>query len=302
MRAALIPLLFAITLAPSIAQAKDSVCQPPRISYEFSSSAPTLDRSLPFDELSRMSNAGPPSTSPALHSYDRVLGNYQSGRSLAVEADGEMITLPNGKSYACVRSARVIQTLRPSIRLAAEIPPGSCTDAQVWQHELHHFDIDSQVAAGLRSSVENAHAKPRPWHSEVASEKEASDFIHGYQQWLFYRTNSDFNNASRPAQGRHDSLEEYDRVLESCPGEVSKMGYGDASAASAVSRSAYGAPSGTRSFKTLSSLPPPPTSSPAPAAPASSSASAAPQPAPASIPSARRSATPYGAANPWVPF
>lgn len=258
---------------------------------------------MSLDDLSRMSGEAPPSGIPALSSYARVHGNYQSGRSIQIDAAGEFLPQPEGGGIICISQAKVIQTFRPVIRLASEIPPNSCPWREVLQHEQIHYAIDRSAASNaVRASIESASSlPPRFWSARVSSKQEADSFIQSYQQWLLQRVNSAFQQVSQPAQIAHDSPGEYSRVANSCGDDFSKIGYGKDSSSEAVARSAYGAPP-----PRTSSPPPEPQPSFATQWDSSSPSDFAPPPrAPAQRPAVLSAPTsgdrPYGASNPWIP-
>lgn len=287
MRHFLFPVLALALSSPAWA---DGSCPPPKIIYEARVSAPAVDRSLSVGSLSSASDA----QSHGDSQYPHILGNYISGRSLSVQLSADIISSQDGSSYVCVSGARVEHFMSPSIRLASDIPAGSCSEKEIWSHELKHFSIDRDALSAIRPSVESLTSRGA-WRSGIfRSKAEADLFLENHQLWLLKRVNADFQRMTVDRQVLLDLGSDYDRIDRVCSGEPNRI-------ANAAQKSFSGQPS-----RLPSSTPhqtsdlPSPVVAPKPAAPPKALPSSAERGAALAKPSAPAKAI-YGGSNPWIP-
>lgn len=287
MRHFLFPVLALALSSPAWA---DGSCPPPKIIYEARVSAPSVDRSLSVASLSGASD-------PQTHGdseYPHILGNYISGRSLSVQLSAESISGKDGSSYVCVSKARIEHFMSPSIRLASDMPAGSCSEKEIWSHELQHFSIDRDALISMRSSVESL-ASRGSWRSGIFRSKAETDaFLENHQIWLLKRVNADFQRMTVDRQVLLDLGADYDRIDRVCSGETNRI-------ASAAQKSVSGQTTRrpTPPAHQTSDLPSP-VVAPKPAAPPKALPSSAERGAALAKPSAPAKAI-YGGSNPWIP-
>src|SRR6185295_10075537 len=136
-----IVLLFAIFLAPP-AVAECGQPAHPEIIVEIDEGTVREDRSLSLTELSKIPSA---SRRAGMEAYDRTLGLTEA--DIGAKADIDLVTLPDGDGNFCTaaRKAVIVLEWNTVVRIARQVPPGSCIDKVVTEHEQKHVAIDKRL-------------------------------------------------------------------------------------------------------------------------------------------------------------
>jgi len=147
-----IALLFAVFLAPPAAAACGQPAHP-EITVEIEESPVREDRSLSLTELSKIPSA---SRRTGMEAYDRTLGLTEA--DIGAKADIDLVTLPDGDGNFCTTARKAVIVLEWStvVRIAKQVPPGSCIDKVVTEHEQKHVAIDRRLIPIARQVIEIA--------------------------------------------------------------------------------------------------------------------------------------------------
>lgn len=104
---------------------------------------------------------------------------------------------------SCQGVAVRLDYIKPVLRVASEIPPGSCAYAHVMRHEQTHVRIHRDIARQFREL-------DYPW---AASASSAAILLYAKQEL----------DRLMQAQARFDNPEEYGRNFSACGGEITRL-------------------------------------------------------------------------------
>jgi hypothetical protein len=148
-----IVLLFLLLSAPLAVAAECTGPADPKIRVEVEEAPLRVDRSLPLVELSKIPSA---SRRAGMEAYDRTLGLTEA--DIGARADIDLLTVEDGRGGYCTiaRSATIVLEWKTLVRIAAQIPVGSCIDRVVSEHEHKHVAIDRALMPIARQAIEIA--------------------------------------------------------------------------------------------------------------------------------------------------
>jgi hypothetical protein len=207
-----IVLLLAVFLAPQAA-AECGQTVHPRISVRIDEAPVHVDRSLSLTDLSKIPSA---SRRAGMEAYDRTLGLTEA--DIGAKADIDLVTLPDGNGNFCTgaRSALIVLEWSTVVRIAKQVPPGSCIDRVVTEHEQKHVAIDRHLIPIARQVIEIA-------LTAVIRKTIAGKSIEASRRNLQDQARASVNKAidiftvvRTRRQLSLDSKEEYDKVPRAC--------------------------------------------------------------------------------------
>lgn len=179
----ILAILLCATGLPAMAGALPPCAQPVRFSAGWLSD-PQVDHSKSAAELDALATA-------ALGKGTQ-LGHVMVQTKLSVEPQ----TACNGLTVR-------LDFVQPVLRIAREMPAGSCSYALVMAHEQTHVRIHQEVARQFR-------ALHYPWSDRPASQAVLTFAKHQLARLM-------------DAQRRFDSPQEYARGLTACSGEIGRL-------------------------------------------------------------------------------
>jgi hypothetical protein len=184
---AMMKCLLALTLACACFQAQAANLQPCDKGVRFTAAwfaDPEVDNTKPAAELTKMG-----------------AGAGRSGTQLGhVVVETKLAVVPQ---TLCQGVVVRLDYIKPVLRVASEIPPGSCAYARVMNHEQTHVRIHRDIARQFREL-------DYPWSSGGSS----ADILAYAKQEL---------DRLMQAQVLFDSPEEYARNLSVCGGEIARL-------------------------------------------------------------------------------
>jgi hypothetical protein len=207
-----IALLLAALLSPQAAAECGQPAQP-EISVKIEEGPVREDRTLSMAELSKIPSA---SRRSGMEAYDRTLGLTEA--EIGARADIDLVTLPDGDGGYCTsaRKALIILEWNTIVRIAKQIPEGSCIDRVVSEHEQKHVAIDRHLVPIARQVIEIA-------LTSVIRKSIGGKTIQDSQNNLQEQARATVNKAidifsvlRTRRQLSLDSKEEYDRVPQAC--------------------------------------------------------------------------------------
>ncbi|GAB2179713.1 hypothetical protein [Dongia sp. agr-C8] len=207
-----IALLLAACLAPPAA-AECGQPAHPDITVKIEEGPVREDRSLSLTDLSKIPSA---SRRTGMEAYDRTLGMTEA--DIGAKADIDLVTVPDGDGNFCTTARKALIVLEWStvVRVAKQIPPGSCIDKVVTEHEQKHVAIDRHLIPIARQVIEIA-------LTSVIRKTVAGKSIEDSQRNLQDQARATVNKAidifsvvRTRRQLSLDSKEEYDRVPRAC--------------------------------------------------------------------------------------
>lgn len=139
----------------------------------------------------------------------------------------EVVTLPQQDGSVCVgfTDGTITLRLRTSIFVVSEIEPGSCLYEQVLGHEERHAKVGrrlfTEFTKKLEAGVKEALAKA-PF-IKVADPRLAHIKARARMRQIIEPLLRDFRSVYRKRQAIIDTSGEYDRVEETCPGEIKRL-------------------------------------------------------------------------------
>jgi hypothetical protein len=208
----LIVLLSTAFLAP-LAAADCGQPAHPEVSVKVEEAPVREDRSLSLTDLSRIPSA---SRRTGMEAYDRTLGLTEA--DIGAKADIDLVTQPDGDGNYCTRARKAVIVLEWStvVRIASQIPAGSCIDRVVSEHEQKHVAIDRQLIPIARQVIEIA-------LTSVIRKTVAGKSVEDSQRNLQDQARATVNKAidiftvvRTRRQLSLDSKEEYDKVPKAC--------------------------------------------------------------------------------------
>lgn len=209
----LLPLALSAVLLPSAAwAAKCQPAQPAAVVVEVVEAPLQTDRSLTIPALSKITR-GPPL--PGLSGYDHALGLTET--QLQASAQGEFEgEIRDGTVCATAVKVTVTMNWRILVRLAAEIPPGSCIEREVTRHEQRHVDLSRAFMPVARKQLADAVTK-------AAARGVTGASFDGARKALWARITAEINRvdgknyaALKAKQQALDTPEEYDALPKTC--------------------------------------------------------------------------------------
>ena len=208
-----IVLLFLTLFAPLEAAAECKDPTDPKISVEIEETPARVDRSLPLIELSKIPSA---SRRAGMEAYDRTLGLTEA--EIGARADIDLLTVEDGGGGYCTtaRSAMIVLEWSTVVRIAAQIPVGSCIDKVVSEHEQKHVAIDRALIPIARQAIELALTSVvrHGAHGKTLAESQ-----HNLEEQARVAINvavDVFSVVRTRRQLALDSKDEYDKVPSSC--------------------------------------------------------------------------------------
>jgi hypothetical protein len=208
----LIALLLTALFAPQAAAECGDIVHP-KISVKIDESAVREDRSLPLTALSKIPSA---SRRAGMEAYDRTLGLTEA--DIGAKADIDLVTLPDGRGNFCTgaRSAEIVLEWKTVVRIAKQVPPGSCIDKVVTEHEQKHVAIDRNLIPIARQVIEIALTSVI---RKTIAGKSVEDSQRNLQEQARITVNKAIDIFSVVRTRRQlslDSKEEYDKVPQAC--------------------------------------------------------------------------------------
>jgi hypothetical protein len=207
-----IVLLLAAFLAP---QAAAECGQPvhPDIGVRIDEAPVREDRSLPLAELSKIPSA---SRRTGMEAYDRTLGLTEA--DIGAKADIDLVTVPDGDGNFCTaaRKALIILEWSTVVRVASQIPPGSCIDRVVTTHEQKHVAIDRHLIPIARQVIEIALTSVIRKTVAGKSVEESQRNLQDQARAAVNQAIDIFTVVRTRRQLSLDNKEEYDKVPRAC--------------------------------------------------------------------------------------
>jgi hypothetical protein len=207
-----IALLFAVLLAPP-AVAECGQPAHPEIIVKIDEGTVREDRSLNLADLSKIPSA---SRRTGMEAYDRTLGLTEA--DIGAKADIDLVTLPDGDGNFCTsaRKAVIVLEWNTVVRIAKQIPPGSCIDKVVTEHEQKHVAIDKRLIPIARQVIEIALTsvirKTVAGKSIAASQANLQDQARA----MVNKAIDIFAVVRKRRQLSLDNKDEYDKVPQAC--------------------------------------------------------------------------------------
>ena len=212
--AALLPLLFC---GPLWADACDQLAKP-SVTVKRLEAPFTVNRQYGYRELTHLGSA-------LAQPGKQVLG-LTRGTATAQFSTNTQIHLERSGRWECASPQIVVSFgFSPmTVYVAKEFPEGSCAYNEIYQHELRHvktyqahlISIENDLAATLSRRF----ASGEPWRGPVGQAR-AQLARELNERWLPY-IQREINRVDA-GQALVDSAEEYERVANSCHGEIRKL-------------------------------------------------------------------------------
>jgi len=149
---ALIVMLFGGLIALPAAAAECPVPDAPQIRIALAAAPVREDRSLSFHQLSGIPSA---SRRAGLEAYDGTLGLTDGEFGASANIDLRTVEVAGGYCTSA-RAAVITLEWKTVVYLAAQIPPGSCIDRTVREHEAKHIAIDQKLIPIAEQVIEIA--------------------------------------------------------------------------------------------------------------------------------------------------
>jgi hypothetical protein len=151
-----------------------------------------------------------------MEAYDRTLGLTEA--DIGAKADIDLVTLPDGQGNFCTgaRSAEIVLEWKTVVRIAKQVPPGSCIDKVVTEHEQKHVAIDRNLIPIARQVIEIALTSVI---RKTIAGKSVEDSQRNLQEQARITVNKAIDIFSVVRTRRQlslDSKEEYDKVPQAC--------------------------------------------------------------------------------------
>jgi hypothetical protein len=205
-------LLAALTFAaPALAECGQPV--QPEITVRIDERPVREDRSLSLTALSRIPSA---SRRAGMEAYDRTLGLTEA--DIGATADIDLVTLPDGEGRYCTaaRSALIVLEWSTVVRIASQIPPGSCMDRVVSEHEQKHVAIDRQLIPIAQQVIEIALTSVIRKTVAGKSAEESRRNLQAEAKATVNKAIDIFSVVRTRKQLALDNKDEYDKVPRSC--------------------------------------------------------------------------------------
>lgn len=155
----------------------------------------------------------------------RVLGLTRGTARVGFELKGPMI-VDRDRRWECV-SPQIVMTYGFSpmtVYVAKEFPVGSCAYREIYQHEMRHVKTYQDhllgIEAEIRESLTRRFATGAPMRSPVGDTRQRID-QEMRERWIPYIQRE--IERVRSAQALIDTPEEYQRVSDSCGGEIRRV-------------------------------------------------------------------------------
>jgi hypothetical protein len=208
-----IAVLLAVLLAPAAAAAECGAPAMPKITVKIDEATVREDRSLSLTELSRIPSA---SRRAGMEAYDRTLGLTEA--DIGAKADLDLVTVEDGHGGYCThaRSAQIVLEWKTVVRIAAQIPPGSCIDKVVSTHEQTHVAIDRKLIPIARQVIEIALVSVIRRSIAGKTVAESQSNLQDQARETVNPAIDIFSIVRNRKQLTLDSKDEYDRVPKSC--------------------------------------------------------------------------------------
>ncbi len=207
-----IALLLAACLAP---QASAQCGQPahPEITVKIEEGPVREDRSLSLAELSKIPSA---SRRTGMEAYDRTLGLTEA--DIGAKADIDLVTVADGDGNFCTtaRKAQIILEWNTVVRIAKQIPPGSCIDRVVSEHEQKHVAIDRHLIPIAQQVIEIALTSVIRQTVAGRSIEESQANLQDQARATVNQAIDIFSVVRTRRQLSLDNKEEYDKVPRAC--------------------------------------------------------------------------------------
>jgi hypothetical protein len=205
-------LILILGFAQAAAAAECPAPDAPEIRVEVAAAPVREDRSLSFLQLSGIPSA---SRRAGLEAYDGTLALTDA--EFGPRAEIDLHTVAAGDGYCTMaRSALITLSWETVIYVAAQIPPGSCIDRTVREHEAKHVAIDRRLVPIAEQAAEIA-------LRAVIRRGVYGSTVEGSRRNLQDRVRATINEAMsifaavrKRKQLALDTKEEYDKVRQRC--------------------------------------------------------------------------------------
>jgi hypothetical protein len=204
-------LLTAVCVPQAAAECGDIVH--PKVSVKIDERAVREDRSLSLTALSKIPSA---SRRAGMEAYDRTLGLTEA--DIGAKADLDLVTVEDGHGGYCThaRSAQIVLEWKTVVRIASQIPPGSCIDKVVSTHEQTHVAIDRKLIPIARQVIEIALVSVIRRSIAGKTVAESQSNLQDQARKTVNQAIDIFSIVRNRKQLTLDSKDEYDRVPKSC--------------------------------------------------------------------------------------
>jgi len=193
----------------------------PRLRVIVLAGEPQYDRSLSAEALEAMGASAAPDW---LHGRGRLLGLTQ--HQIGLDYDGLTAITAPGPDGTCVgfRDGTLALVAAATIHIAAEIPAGSCLDREAIGHELKHHARGLELLEAHARDLERRFADALTDEPFVlAPEDQVAAAAIARLRDLMEPARREFDEAYVSAQLALDTPQEYQRILDACPGEQQRL-------------------------------------------------------------------------------
>jgi hypothetical protein len=211
---------------PAWAQVCPNPQAAPKVVLTVKQSPVTHDNSKYIHDLIGLSTTLAASSLAAAAGHKHVpLGLTEVKTRFTSSMESEVIRLRNGRYCASLRTLFVDFIFDDTtVYVATNLPRSSCIYREVLLHEYKHVEVDRQLLAQWRSTLEREaqNAARTVGIIEARSQNELGEMMKAKLEPQLRRTFQQLLDARDRAQAQIDTREEYERVSRSCNGEARK--------------------------------------------------------------------------------
>lgn len=220
-RAAAFAVLLGVAATPAAAAPDCPAAPVPRLRVIVQAGEPRYDRARSAEALEALgANAAP----DWLRGRGRLLGLTR--HQIGLDYDGLTAITAPGPGGTCVgfRDGTLALVAVATIHIAAEIPAGSCLDREAIGHELKHHARGLELLEAHARDLEARFAEALAEEPFVlAPEDQVAAAAIGRLREAMEPARRAFDEAYVSAQLALDTPQEYQRILDACPGEQQRL-------------------------------------------------------------------------------
>lgn len=194
----------------------------PKVTIDYQMAPIRRDDGKSLAQLARMPGRKP---GPAGSAHGHVLGLTQARYGESSKIGALFQPMPGGTVCGALQSLDVTFGFQErTVLVARELPKGSCIHGEVLEHEMKHIATDEKLLKEFGPTLERRleAAAARIGTVRARSQEQVLAAVRKPLEAEMRRLFQEFGQKRDRAQAKVDTVAEYDRVSQSCGGEVSK--------------------------------------------------------------------------------